>query len=41
MERLSKDIAKYADGPVNLVEATEFTVLYQKIITRKNGYVLE
>lgn len=35
LERLSKDIATYAEGPVNLIEATDFPVLYQKIITRK------
>ena len=33
MERLSKDIVKFADGPVNLIEATDFPILFQKMIT--------
>ncbi len=35
IERLSRDVVKYADGPVNLLEATQLPVMYQKILTRK------
>jgi hypothetical protein len=40
MERLTRDQAKYADGPVNLIEATDFPILYQKAITPHTWGVL-
>jgi hypothetical protein len=34
MERLTKEMVKAADGPVNLVEAMGFPVNFRKVLTR-------
>jgi hypothetical protein len=33
LERLSKEIARVADGPVNLLETLDFEILYRKTLT--------
>lgn len=34
-ERLNKDIAKRANGPMNLLETMKIDIAYRKILTRK------
>ena len=38
MERLTKEMVKAADGPVNLVEAMGFPVNFRKVLTRNFYY---
>jgi hypothetical protein len=37
MERLSKDVEKVANGPVNLLETMSIEILYNKTITRTSN----
>jgi hypothetical protein len=35
MQRLSREVVKHADGPVNLIEYTQIPITFKKILTRK------
>jgi hypothetical protein len=35
MQRLSREVVKHADGPVNLIEYTRIPVTFKKVLTRE------